>query len=178
MNRRALLISVGILTLAGCAQQRQMEFVASRKPATELRIMQTRVVDGDADDVMRGVIATLHDLGYRITRADAATATVSATREASLRLAVVVQPRPPGQTVVRANASLLGVGREAQIDSPEFYTRNFFTPLAEMMQRQLARIAEADAAPEAARPIAERAPARSGSRAAPPPASETQETPR
>jgi hypothetical protein len=35
-------------------------------------------------------------------------------------LAVVVQPRPPGQTVVRANASLLGVGR---VSHPVSWTR-------------------------------------------------------
>lgn len=174
MERRTVLVLLSALSVAGCAQERQVEFVASRKPATELRFMQTRIITGDADEVMRGVIATLHDLGYRITRADAATGTVSATRQAGLRLAVVVQPRPPGQTVVRANATLLGLGQEAQVDSPEFYSRNFFTPLGDTMHRQLAQVAEADQVPEAVRPVAERAPTRGGSPAAPASATQTQ----
>ena len=60
-----------VALLAGCAQP-QTEFLASKKGAVELRAMQTRLVPGDANTVQRGVAATLHDLGYRITKADAA----------------------------------------------------------------------------------------------------------
>ena len=63
--------------------------------------------------MQRGVAATLHDLGYRITKADAATGTVSGTRSTALRLAVVVQPRGPSESVVRANATIVSLRREA-----------------------------------------------------------------
>lgn len=144
------------LSIGACAQQSTDNFIPSRKPATELRAMQVRVIDAEPDTAMRGVIATLHDLGYRITRADAETGTVSATRQTSLRMAVVVQPRPPRQSIVRANATLIRLGREAQVDSPEFYAANFFRPLGDTLQRNLALLGEGDVVPDPARPLAER----------------------
>src|SRR6478609_5790993 len=101
-----------VALLAGCAQP-QTEFLASKKGAVELRAMQTRLVPGDANTVERGVAATLHDLGYRITKADAATGTISGTRSTALRLAVVVQPRGPTESVVRANATIVSLRKEA-----------------------------------------------------------------
>lgn len=140
--------------LSACAQP-GVDFVASQKSAVELRAMQTRLVPGDSNTAMRGVVATMHDLGYRITKADAATGTVSGTRATALRLAAVVQPRGAGESVVRANATIISLRREAQVDAPEFYSRNFFGPLGATLQRELAAVPEEVSVPDAARPAAE-----------------------
>lgn len=175
MSPMRLLPLLALLAATACAPQ-TVEFLPSRKSAEELRAMQTRTVAGEPDDVMRSVIATLHDLGYRITRADAETGTVSATRATALRLAVVVRPKPPGQVAVRANATIVALRREAQVDAAEFYANNFFNQLSAFMQRDLANLAGQEDAPEAVRPVAERNLLRE--RAAPPPAAQPQETPR
>ena len=154
---RPLLLTLAVAgMLAGCAnQQPQTEFIASRKSAVELRSMQVRSVPADADTTMRGVIATLHDLGYRITRVEPEARTVSATRQTALRMAVIVQPRGAAESTVRANATLIAPLREAQIDSPEFYQRNFFEPLGATMGRVPVELAAEASAPEAPRPVAE-----------------------
>jgi hypothetical protein len=155
MNAKLPLIMLAA-SLAACAGvEPQTQFIPSGKSAVELRAAQTRVVQGEPDAVMRGVIATLHDLGYRITRADPGTGTVSATRQTQLRMAVVVQPRSSQESVVRANAVVLAPLREAQVDSAEFYERNFYSHLGATLQRQLAAAPEDAAAPEPARPAAE-----------------------
>lgn len=130
-------------------------FVPSKKTAVELRAVQSRVVPADRDIAVRGTIATLHDLGYRITKVEPDAGTVSATRQTALRMAVVVQPHQSGQSVVRANATLIGFGREAQVDSAEFYRANFFEPLGATMQRSLAEVPIDIATPDPARPVAE-----------------------
>jgi hypothetical protein len=129
--------------------------VPSKKSAVELRSIQSRVVPADQDTTVRGTIATLHDLGYRITKVEQDAGTVSATRQTALRMAVVVQPHLSGQSVVRANATLVGLGREAQVDSAEFYRANFFEPLGAAMQRSLADVPTDIATPAAVRPVAE-----------------------
>jgi hypothetical protein len=145
-----------VALLAGCAtNQPQIEFIASRKSAVELRSMQVRTVPIDADAAMRGVVATLHDLGYRITKVEPDARTVSATRQTALRLAVVVQPRGPGESTVRANATIIAPLREAQVDSPEFYQRNFFEPLGATLGRMPSLVTAETAVPEAPRPAAE-----------------------
>ncbi|MCQ4160215.1 hypothetical protein NON00_09770 [Roseomonas sp. GC11] len=140
--------------LAGCVQP-QMVFEPSSKPATELRAAQVRLVPVDADAAMRGAIAALHDLGYRITKVEPDAGTVSATRMTTLRMAVVVRARTPQDSVVRANATIVSPQREAQVDSAEFYEKNFYTQLAATLQRELAAAPAEVAAPEALRPTAE-----------------------
>jgi hypothetical protein len=154
---RQIIIALAVAgALAGCAaNQQQVEFVPSRKSAVELRAMQVRAVPADADTAMRGVIATLHDLGYRITRVEPEARTVSATRQTALRLAVVVQPRGPAESTVRANATIIAPLREAQVDSPEFYQRNFFEPLGATLGRRPIELAAETAVPDAPRPVAE-----------------------
>jgi hypothetical protein len=154
MRRQLLAAAAASALLSACAQP-GVVFVGSGKSPVELRAMQTRMVPADSAAVMRGVVATMHDLGYRITKADAETGTISGTRATSLRLAAVVQPREPGQSIVRVNATIISARREAQVDSPEFYARNFFDPLGAALQRQVAAVAADVAAPEAARPAAE-----------------------
>jgi hypothetical protein len=167
-----------LLTVAACVQPQTVEFLPSRKGAEELRAMQTRVVAGEPDEVTRAVIGTLHDLGYRITRADAETGTISATRATALRIAVVVRPRPPGQVAVRANATIVALRREAQVDAAEFYSANFFNRLSAYMARDLTVLAAREEAPEAVRPVAERSPSRDRTATAPEsPAQPPQETP-
>lgn len=142
--------------LAGCVTtQPQIEFVPSRKSAVELRSMQVRTVPIDADAAMRGVVATLHDLGYRITKVEPDARTISATRQTTLRLAVVVQPRGSGESTVRANATIIAPLREAQVDSPDFYQRNFFEPLGATLGRTPSLITGDTPVPEAPRPTAE-----------------------
>ena len=142
-------------SLAACASAPDTQFIPSSKSAVELRSMQVRSVEADADAAMRAVIATLHDLGYRITRVEPDARTVSATRQTTLRMAVVVQPRGPSESTVRANASLIAPMREAQVDSPEFYQRNFFEPLGATLGRMPAALSASEGAPEAPRPVAE-----------------------
>ena len=154
-----------VLALTACAPQQAADsFVPSTKPATELRAMQTRVVDADRETTSRGVIATLQDLGYRITRADSDSGTISATRLTGLRLAATVEERGRNQSAVRANASVLGLGRETQVDDPNFYQANFFVPLGNTMARNLMAAPPDGSGPSAPRPVAERLP---GQRQAP-----------
>lgn len=152
------LLLTGLLA-AGCAvPPPQAVFEPSARSSVELRAMQTRVVDGDENAVLRDVIATLQDLGYRITRAEAGAGTVSATRLTGLRMAVVVRGHGTGQSLVRANATVLGLGRERQVDAPDFYLRNFFVPLRDTIGREMMALDAAVAAPDAARPFAEALP--------------------
>lgn len=144
-----------LLALAACGVAPTTEFIPSKKSAVELRAMQTRSMPGDDNTVMRGVVATLHDLGYRITRAETDAGTVSGTRMTRLRMAVVVRAGTGGQSIVRANATVLAPGREAQVDDPEFYRNNFFGPLAATTGRQLADAPEGNSVPDAVRPVAE-----------------------
>ncbi len=153
---RLLPIAAGFLvSLGACTPVPRDQFVASQKSPVELRAMQTRLVAGDDNSAMRSVIATLHGLGYRITRAETEAGTVSGTRSAVLRMAVVVRPAAAGQSIVRANATVLGFGNEAQVDDPELYADNFFRALAEVMGRQPLEAPVSDTIPDAVRPVAE-----------------------
>ena len=152
-SRAALLACV--LALAACAQPPKSNYLASSKSAVELRMMQTREVPVDQDEAMRAVIETMQDLGYRITRVAPEAGTVSGTRLASLRLAAVVQARGEDVSAVRANASIVSPQIEAQVDSPQFYLRNFFEPLGQTLGRTPQALDASAAAPEAPRPVAE-----------------------
>ncbi len=173
--RAAACGALALLGAACAAPQQADNFIPSTRSAVELRAIQTRVVDGDPDAVLRGVVATLHDLGYRITKAEVEAGTVSATRLTGLRVAAVVRPAGPGQSAVRANATVLAMGREAQVDDPRFYQRNFFEPLGATMNRRVADAPADLALPDAVRPTAELMPAdrRRAAASAPRPATGT-----
>lgn len=142
--------------LAACAAPNPVvQFVPTNKSAVELRAAQTRLVPEDSYDVMRGVIATLQDLGYRITRVESDAGTVSATRQTALRMAVVVQPHSQQESVVRANATIVALARETQVDSAEFYRKDFFDPLGATLARTVAEVPDDVSAPEPVHPIAE-----------------------
>jgi hypothetical protein len=153
--RIIIILGLTAALLSACAPVPTTNFLASKKSALELREIQTRTVSLEADAAMRGVIATMHDLGYRITRVAPDARTVSGTRQSTLRLAVVVQPKGPEESAVRANASIMATNIEAQVDSPQFYRQNFFEPLGATIGREPALISAEDAAPEAPRPIGE-----------------------
>lgn len=145
-----------VALLAGCAVgPPPVVFVPSKKSAVELRAIQARVIPANEDVVMRGVIATLHDLGYRITKVEVGAGTVSAARKTELRMAVVVRPKDAADSIVRANASIVAVNTESQVDAPEFYARNFYDPLGANLQRQIAALPDDVTPPEAVRPAAE-----------------------
>ena len=146
-------VLAGLAACAGAAPD--TEFLPSKKTALELRAAQTRLVAADADTVMRGTIATLQDLGYRITRVEPGAGDVSATRQTALRMAVIVQPRSPTESVVRANATIVELRREAQVDSPVFYQQDFFDPLGATLGRSLAEVPPDIGAPDPIRPAAE-----------------------
>jgi hypothetical protein len=153
---RALLIMALFGLLAACSPANPaIEFVPSKKSSLELRAAQIRLIPGDPDTVMRGVIATLHDLGYRITKAEPDAGTVSATRQTALRMAVAVRRRSPVESVVRANATIFALLKEAQVDSSEFYRDDFFIPLGATLHRELAFAPEEMGAPDPIRPSAE-----------------------
>jgi hypothetical protein len=143
------------MMLSACTPTQEVVFVPSTKSAVELRALQTRVVGGDEATVMRGVVATLHDLGYRITKAEPEAGTISATRLTGLRLAAVVRPRGEQEAAVRANATVLAPGREAQVDDARFYQDNFFGPLAATLGRTMAPAPQEEGLPDAVRPTAE-----------------------
>jgi len=154
MRWSAVLLAIGMASLVACAAP-ETRFIPSQKSALELRSAQTRVVEGDRNTVLRAVVATLQDLGYRITRAEPSAGTISATRLTGLRLATVVTEQGPSTTVVRANATVLQPGTEAQVDSVEFYQRNFFVPLSVVMGRDARPVRDDEAVPDALRPVAE-----------------------
>jgi hypothetical protein len=131
------------------------EFIPSKKSAVELRAAQARLVAGNEDVVMRGVVATLHDLGYRITKVEAGAGTVSATRQTELRMAVVVRPKDATESIVRANATIVAINREAQVDSAEFYEKDFYDVLGGNLQRNIAVLPDGVTPPEAIRPTPE-----------------------
>jgi hypothetical protein len=65
------------------------------------------LIDGNAPGVTRGVIATLQDLGYRITKAEPGAGTVTATKLNTISITAVVRQHGAGQSIVRANATVL-----------------------------------------------------------------------
>jgi hypothetical protein len=144
---------VAMCALGACAQQQSETFVPSTRSAVELRAMQSRAINGSPDIVARGVIATLHDLGYRLTRVDPGSGTISATKSDRLRLAAVVRTQGDERSVVRANAVILMPPASAhEVDSPDFYRNNFFAPLAATMGRNMEAVPASQPVPDAARP--------------------------
>jgi len=154
MPLRPLLVAGLLVPLAACAVP-GVQYVPSKKSAVELRSVQTRLVPGNQDTVMRGVIGTLHDLGYRITKVESGAGTVSAIRQTALRMAIVVRPKDSTTSVVRANATIVAIGKEAQVDSPEFYQQDLYLPLGVALQRQVATLPDDVAVPDAMRPVGE-----------------------
>jgi hypothetical protein len=124
------------LLVAGCSTPAPQEVLSGGEHALKLRAAQTRAFEtADKNQVMRAVVATLQDLGFLVSGADAALGTVTArkfTQEAGLpydlRLTVSVRPRDARQTLVRANAEF----NSKPVEDPRAY-QNFFSALGKTL---------------------------------------------
>lgn len=135
--RRPALAAVLVLLAAACSSPGTREAVlAGGEHALKLRAAQTRAFDtADKTFVMRGVVATLQDLGFMVNGADAALGTITArkfTQQAGvpydLRMTVSVRPREPRQMLVRANAEY----NNKPLEDPHAY-QGFFNALGKAL---------------------------------------------
>ena len=119
--------------LASCAKPGAGDALSGGESMLKLRSVQTRAFETtDKNRVMRGVVATLQDLGFMVSSADAALGTVSGrkfTQDSAgvaheLRVTVTVRPRDERQMLVRANAEF----NNKPVEDPAAY-QNFFNAL-------------------------------------------------
>lgn len=131
--RPGLLAALALAGLAGCASPGAREALSGGESMLKLRSAQTRSFDtADRNRVMRGVVATLQDLGFLVSGADAALGTVSGRKFTAdrggqsheLRVTVTVRPRDDRRTLVRANAEF----NNKPVEDPAAY-QNFFGAL-------------------------------------------------
>lgn len=131
--RRALLALAALGVLGACSSPAPAPALSGGESMLKLRSAQTRAFEtGDRTRVMRGVVATLQDLGFMITGADAVLGTVSGRKFTTgrngpiedLRLTVIVRLRDEGHTLVRANAEFAN----RPVEDPAAY-QNFFNAL-------------------------------------------------
>lgn len=129
---RALAVLL-VALLAACAKPGPGDVLAGGESMLKLRSAQTRAFETtDKNRVMRGVVATLQDLGFMVTGADAALGTVSGRKFTQdtggvaheLRVTVTVRPRDERQMLVRANAEF----NNKPVEDPAAY-QNFFNAL-------------------------------------------------
>ena len=129
-------LAFGLLILGACATQ-QPELFLSKKSAVELRALQSRMFEtGDRGKVFRVIIATFQDLGYSITKVEPAAGTVSADKLSQLKMTATVYRRGENRVIVRSNAIvklMIAAKQGHQVDSPEFYQKRFFEPLAKAL---------------------------------------------
>jgi len=129
-----VLLALCLLAVAaGCASPREPspDLLAVDEEQMKLRSMQTRTLDfPDRNAAVRGVIATLQDLGFIIERANEPLGLVTAARFAEPRyfdvveVTVTVRPQKGGRMTVRANA----IYNNEPIVDPKVY-QNFFATL-------------------------------------------------
>ena len=119
--------------IAGCAMPPQPEpnLLAPTEEQMKLRSYQTRTFDiSDRKRAIRGVMATLQDLGFIIERANAELGLVTAARFAEpnyydiIAVTVTVRPQGSGKMLIRANA----IYNNAPLDDAKAY-QNFFASL-------------------------------------------------
>ncbi len=126
-----LLLS-GILSLQGCAAPEvKPDLLAPTEAQMKIRSLQTRSFDlTDRNAAIRGVIASLQDLGFIIERANEGLGLVTAARFAEpnyydvVTITVTVRQETAGKTSFRANA----IYNNKPIDDPKVY-QNFFAAL-------------------------------------------------
>jgi hypothetical protein len=124
------------LLLAGCATDPSREVLSGAENALKTRTAQTRAFEtSDKNAVLRGVVATLQDLGFMVNAADAALGTVTARKFVQeggvpydLRITVSVRPRDARQVLVRANAEF----NSKPVEDPHAYQR-FFSALGKTL---------------------------------------------
>lgn len=127
-----VLILVVVLLVQGCvAPQPGPDLLAPTEAQMKLRSFQSRTFDvADRQVAMRGVIATLQDLGFIIERANEPLGLVTAARfsepdnRSVVGVTVTVRPQADGRMLVRANA----IFNNTPIDDPKVY-QNFFATL-------------------------------------------------
>ena len=123
-------MAVAVL-LGGCvATTKQHVLDSSSESQLQKRSYQTRAFDTtEKEKVLRGVIATLQDLGFVIDGADAMLGSVSATKLDAYHLRITVSVRPRGQQMlVRANAQY----NVTPVEDPKPY-QDFFDSLGKSL---------------------------------------------
>ncbi len=126
-----LLLS-GLLSLQGCAAPEvKPDLLAPTEAQMKIRSLQTRSFDlTDRNAAIRGVIASLQDLGFIIERANEGLGLVTAARFAEpnyydvVTITVTVRQETAEKMSVRANA----IYNNKPIDDPKVY-QNFFAAL-------------------------------------------------
>jgi len=132
----SILLSLSVL--AAC-QHTGQKLILSTKPAVELRAIQSRAFETtDQTKMMRTIVATLQDLGYKIDKIEPGAGSVTGTKLSALRLTASVYPRGTTQLIVRSNAIVRMPQQqqqqtESQVDDPLFYQQLFFEPLAKAL---------------------------------------------
>lgn len=133
MKPRAWAVLLLAAGLAACAGAPSREVLSGGESQLKLRAAQTRAVEGtDRNKVLRAVVATMQDLGFMITGADAALGTVTGRKFTSdgsgktydMRMTVTVRQRDSRQMLVRANAEF----NNKPVEDPRAY-QNFFAAL-------------------------------------------------
>lgn len=131
-----LAVVVGTALLSGCGTPPSLA-VFDTGSQVQLRSYQSRTFTGpDREKALRGVIATMQDLGFVIDKADAMLGTVTGTKLAGyeLRMTVTVQARGHTQLLVRASAQSKNKpgSRAAAVEDPGPY-QDFFAALEKSM---------------------------------------------
>jgi len=125
-----LLIVLTVVMQACAKRQPPQELLSLTDPQLKIRSYQTRVFDySDQNLVLRGVVASLQDLGFIVERANASLGLVTAGKFATngngiVELTVTVRLKGTQQTEVRLNA----IFNTKPVDDPKVY-QNFFTVL-------------------------------------------------
>ncbi len=129
MFRYCMFIIVVNMFLQGCARQTKPpeELLSLTESQMKIRSFQTRVFDiQDQNKALRGVIASLQDLGFIIERANNAMGLVTAGKFGTggngfVELTVTVRAKGKQQAEIRMNA----LHNTKPIDDPKVYQRFF-----------------------------------------------------
>ncbi len=131
MNARTRLFAFSLVFLlqacVGGPQKAPKELLALDEAQMKIRSFQTRAFDvKDQNKVMRGVVASLQDLGFIVERANGPMGLVTAGKfgpngNGFVELTVVVRAKGAEQTEVRVNALF----NTKPIEDPKVY-QNFF----------------------------------------------------
>lgn len=118
--------------LAGCVSDSRKELFATDQSQVQVRSYQSRVFDTtDRDKTLKTVIATLQDLGFVISKADATVGVVTGEKYAnqdSAILTATVQERGKTQIMIRVNVQQ----HLKAVEKPEPY-QDFFNALEKAM---------------------------------------------
>ena len=127
-----IIFIAGALLIQGCAAPApSQDLLALTEAQMKIRSIQTRTFDvKDRQLAMRGVIASLQDLGFIIERASEPLGLVTAARFAEpnfydvVGVTVTVRQESAGRMTIRANA----IYNNRPIEDPKVY-QNFFATL-------------------------------------------------